>query len=96
MTRASFDAKAAPAGCAIYRRPLVDSAGSDKSRPISERMQAPETRIPAFRRQALFTRFERVCVPFRLEDFASRETNRKLRRSKVEPTQTWPGKLLAG
>jgi hypothetical protein len=44
-----FDAKAVLAGCAIYPVRAWHFAGNNKSRPISERMQAAETRMPAIR-----------------------------------------------
>ena len=55
MTRVSFDAKAALTGCADTVVRCLHSAGSDKFRPNSERMQATETRIPLSETSILHT-----------------------------------------
>jgi hypothetical protein len=77
MTRVSFDAKAALTGCADTVVRCLHSAGSDKFRPNSERMQATETRIPAFRDQHSSHVSKGFTFLFQLEDPACGEAREK-------------------
>jgi hypothetical protein len=59
---------------ARFCRDSLPQASGAKSRPISERMQAAETRIPAGSDKHSFKRFALICVPF----FWGQNANRNL------------------